>query len=77
MKRHEFDTLSFIAGLLTAAVGLLFLIPAATSDLIGLAARLAVWVWPVLFLIIGVAVLVPLFVSKEDDGSVREPEGRP
>ena len=66
MKRHHFDTLSFITGLLTTGVGLVFLIPAATGDLIGLAARLAVWIWPVLFLVIGVAVLVPALARKED-----------
>lgn len=66
MKLHEFDTLSFIAGLLTTAVGLLFLVPAATDDLIGIAARFAVWIWPVLFLVIGVAILVPTLIRKDD-----------
>lgn len=71
MKSHKFDPLSFIAGLLTTALGLLFLIPAATSDLIGLAARLVVWVWPVIFLTIGIAVLVPAFTRGDDDSGQR------
>lgn len=69
MKRHEFDTLSFIAGVLTTGVGLLFLIPFASRDLIGLAARMAVWIWPILFLVIGAAVLVPAFTRRDTEDS--------
>lgn len=66
MKRHQFDTLSFVAGILITLVGLLFLIPVATRDLVSLATRMAVWIWPVLFLVIGAAVLVPTLIRKDD-----------
>lgn len=63
MKTHKFDTISFLSGLVFTAFGLLFLIPNQTDDLIDYVTGLGGWVWPVILLGIGVAILVPVFTS--------------
>ena len=59
MKPHHFDPLSFISGLAMLAFGLLFLIPRLPSDLIEYIGLTAAWFWPVVFIAIGAAFLVP------------------
>jgi hypothetical protein len=84
MKSHRFDAISFISGLVAALVGLVFLVPQTPVDLIDALTSLGAWFWPVLLLAIGVAVLVPVFLSREDDeaaplpasGSTPPSEGR-
>jgi hypothetical protein len=73
MKTHKFDTVSFLSGLVFTAFGLLFLIPSQTDDLIEYLAGLGGWVWPVILLGIGVAILVPVFTSwKREERDVDE-----
>lgn len=67
MKRHEFDTISFVSGLAIAGVGVLFLLPRATGDLIHVMSRAALWFWPALFIVAGAAVLIPTLLKRGTD----------
>lgn len=69
MKRHEFDPLSFIAGIVLLGLGLLFLIPRATGDLIRFVSSAALWIWPVLFISVGIAILLPAALRMRKDES--------
>jgi hypothetical protein len=53
MQRHEFDPLSLVAGLLFAALGVLFLLDAAGN----LTAQPR-WIWPILLIGLGIGGLV-------------------
>lgn len=68
MKRHSFDTLSFVAGVFIFFIGLIFLLPAEVTDLVDVFGGfddLTSWFWPLLFLAIGALVLVPLLFNKK------------
>lgn len=67
MKTHKFDTVSFLSGLVFTAFGLLFLIPNQTDDLIDYVTGLGGWVWPVILLGVGIAILVPVITSFNED----------
>ncbi len=67
MKSHRFDAISFISGLVVALVGLVFLVPQTPVDLIDAVTSLGAWFWPVLLLVIGIGILVPVFMSRGDD----------
>ena len=69
MKTHEFDGVSFFTGLVFAAIGLLYLVPRDVSSLIDLFVGAGSWFWPVLFLAVGVAVLVPAMRRSEAGNS--------
>jgi Na+-driven multidrug efflux pump len=73
MKSHSFDTISFVSGLIITALGLLFLIPNTPGDIIDALGNLGVWFWPILFLAIGLAVIIPVFIPKRSSES-EEPE---
>ena len=64
MKSHRFDAISFISGLVAALVGLVFLVPQTPLDLVDAVTSLGAWFWPVLLLVIGIAILVPVFISR-------------
>lgn len=69
MKRHKFDPISLIAGLFIAGVGLVFLLPADLSDLIatfGGVDELAAWLWPVIFIAIGLLVILPAILRDRN-----------
>jgi len=53
MERHELDPFAFVAGLLFSGLGVLFLLDEAGS--INVQAR---WVWPLMFIALGVAGLL-------------------
>ena len=67
MKSHRFDAISFISGLVVALVGLVFLVPQTPVDLIDAVTSLGAWFWPVLLLGIGIAILVPVFLTRSDE----------
>ncbi|HEU4916553.1 MAG TPA: hypothetical protein VFV13_08305 [Acidimicrobiia bacterium] len=67
MKSHEFDAISFISGVVAVALGLAFLIPQTPVDLIEMITSLGAWFWPTLLIVIGIAVLVPVFVTRRSD----------
>jgi hypothetical protein len=75
MKTHRFDPVSFISGLVIALLGLAFLIPQTPVDVIDVVTNLGGWFWPVVLVVIGVAVLLPVFLPKEknEEGKGVEP----
>ena len=79
MKSHRFDAISFISGLVVALVGLVFLVPQTPVDLIDAVTSLGAWFWPVLLLAVGLAVLVPVFLTRsgEDEESTPVPVSGP
>jgi len=64
MKTHRFDAISFISGVVATVVGLVFLVPQTPVDLIDAVTSLGAWFWPVLLLAIGIAILVPVFMTR-------------
>ena len=73
MKSHRFDAISFISGVVAVVVGLVFLVPQTPVDLIDAVTSLGAWFWPVLLLVIGLAVLVPVFVTRSGDDEETAP----
>ncbi len=71
MKLHRFDALSFVAGLLIAGLGIVFLVLPEPGDIIDVLTDLGSWFWPVMLIGIGAAVLAPLATRKTRD---EEPE---
>lgn len=69
MKTHEFDGVSFFTGLVFAAIGLLYLVPRDVSTLIDFFVGAGSWFWPVLFLAVGIAVLVPAIRRSGSEGT--------
>jgi formate-dependent nitrite reductase membrane component NrfD len=63
MKTHKFDAISFISGLIFTGFGLMFLIPNTTEDLIDTVVDMGSWAWPLILLGLGLALVVPLFVT--------------
>lgn len=74
MKTHKFDAVSFLSGLMFTAFGLLFLIPRQTDDLIDFVAGFGTWVWPVILLGVGIAILVPVFSGFNQESIEGSPE---
>ena len=65
MKTHKFDAISFFSGLVIAAIGLLFLIPNSAGDVIDAVTGLGVWFWPLIFVVVGLAVIIPVVIPKK------------
>lgn len=65
MKSHKFDAISFVSGVVAVVIGLAFLIPQTPVDLIDAITSLGAWFWPALLVVIGIAILVPVFASRE------------
>jgi hypothetical protein len=71
MKPHRFDPVSFVTGLVITLLGLAFLIPQTPLDIVDVVTSFGTWFWPAVLLVIGIAVLVPVFVpssTDEEDG---------
>jgi hypothetical protein len=66
MKSHRLDAISFISGLVVTLLGLAFLIPQTPLDIIDVVTSLGSWFWPAVLLVVGVAILVPVLLPKED-----------
>jgi len=67
MKSHKFDAISFFSGLVITLLGLAFLIPNTPVDIINAVTSLGSWFWPAVLLVIGIAVLIPVFLPKDAD----------
>jgi hypothetical protein len=67
MKPHKFDAISFISGIVAAVLGLVFLIPQTPVDLIDAITSLGAWFWPALLVVVGIAILVPVFVTRSQE----------
>lgn len=65
MKTHKFDGISFFSGLVIAGFGLLFLIPNHPSGVIEALTGLGSWFWPLLFVVVGLAVIIPVLIPKK------------
>jgi hypothetical protein len=68
MKRHEFDSLSFISGLVITSIGLVFLLLAEVGDIVNLFSEVGSWFWPLVFIAAGIAVLAPAIARRNDPG---------
>lgn len=76
MKTHRFDAISFISGVVITLLGLAFLIPETPVDVVEAIASVTGWFWPVLLMVIGGAILLPVFLRKEDDAETGDHEDR-
>ena len=72
MKTHRFDPLSFITGLIATAIGLAFLIPEEPTDVIGLLDDFGAWFWPVLLVVVGIAIIIPAATGRKDEDQATE-----
>jgi hypothetical protein len=66
MKRHEFDGLSFISGLVVTSIGLVFLLLPEVGDIVNLFSDVGSWFWPLVFIAAGIAVLAPAITRRDD-----------
>jgi hypothetical protein len=74
MKTHKFDGVSLLSGLVITGIGLIFLISKDPSDIVGTIAKLGNWFWPVLFVAIGIAILIPALMPRKAPETI-ESEG--
>jgi uncharacterized membrane protein HdeD (DUF308 family) len=72
MKPHRFDAISFISGVVSVVLGLVFLIPQTPVDLIDAITSLGAWFWPALLVVVGIAILVPVFASRRAEEEAEE-----
>lgn len=73
MKLHEFDALSFLAGLFMTGLGLAFLVLPEIEDIVGLLTDAGSWFWPVLLIVAGIAVLAPAIARSNSRNSAVGP----
>lgn len=66
MKTHQFDGISFLTGVVFLAIGILYLVPRDAADMIDLVLGVGNWFWPVLFLAVGAAVLIPALRASDE-----------
>jgi hypothetical protein len=67
MKPHRFDAISFFSGLVTALLGLLFLIPQTPVDIVETITSIGSWFWPTLLVLLGIGIMVPVLTPKRED----------
>lgn len=77
MKTHRFDAISFISGVVITMLGLAFLIPQTPVDVVEAIASVTGWFWPVLLLVIGGAILLPVLLPKDEDAEQGRDEDNP
>jgi hypothetical protein len=70
MKTHNFDAVSFIAGLAFTIIGLVFLIPQTPQEIIDILLDSGAWFWPIALLVVGLAVIIPVLVPKKEEGAI-------
>lgn len=74
MKRHTFDSLSFITGLAFTGIGLVFLLTPDLTDLVEVFRSAASWFWPMVLVVIGLAVIAPAVTRGRDEDDTEEAE---
>lgn len=72
MKTHKFDAISFFSGLVFTALGLLFLVPADTSDVWSVLGDIGNWFWPAVLLAVGFGILGSVLLP--DRSAADEPQ---
>lgn len=75
MKTHEFDVLSFLAGLFMTGLGLAFLVLPEIDDIVGLLTDAGSWFWPVILIVAGIAVLTPAVARSTSHENSEDEEG--
>jgi len=75
MKTHRFDAISFITGVVITLLGLAFLIPQTPVDVVEAIASVTGWFWPVLLLVIGGAILLPVLLPTDEDADKDNDDG--
>ncbi len=65
MKTHKFDGISLFSGLMITGIGLIFLTSNDPSDIVSVISKLGTWFWPVLFVVIGIAILIPVLTPEK------------
>jgi len=70
MKTHNFDAVSFIAGLAFTIIGLVFLIPQTPQEIIDVLLDSGAWFWPIALLVVGLAVIIPALVPKKEEEAI-------
>jgi hypothetical protein len=76
MKTHKFDTVSFVSGLVFTGFGLMFLIPNTADDLLDSIVEVGTWAWPLILLGIGLAILLPLFITGQRSAGAQDEESQ-
>jgi hypothetical protein len=79
MKTHKFDAISFLAGLAITGIGLAFLLLPELGNIVDFFTDAGTWFWPVVFIAIGVAILVPVASRRgqqDEATSQQEPSQR-
>jgi hypothetical protein len=76
MKIHKFDPISFLAGLVIAAIGLAFLLLPELGNIIDFFTDVGAWFWPIVLLAIGLAILLPVLTRPAGLQDGDEPEDR-
>lgn len=72
MKTHRFDAISFLAGLAITGIGLIFLLLPELGSIIDFFTDAGAWFWPIVFLAIGFAILVPVIARPGDQKDAGE-----
>lgn len=72
MRRHPFDTLSFLGGLVMTGIGLAFLLLPDVGEIVDFLTDAGSWFWPVVFIAIGVAILAPLVSRNSGEDEVED-----
>lgn len=76
MKTHKFDPISFLAGMVIAAIGITFLLLPELGNIIDFFTDAGAWFWPIVLLAIGFAILMPVLTSGTGpDGDEPEDSG--
>ena len=70
MKTHKFDGVSLVSGLTITGIGLIFLISNDPSDIVGTISKLGSWFWPALFVLIGIAILIPVLKPTKNPEAI-------
>jgi hypothetical protein len=74
MKSHRFDPISFFSGVIIIAIGLIFLLPVGPVEIAATFSNLSVWLWPIVFIAVGLAVLIPGLVPGKGAASSGSPD---
>lgn len=75
MKTHKFDGISLFSGLAITGIGLIFLISKDPSDIVSAISKLGTWFWPVLFVVIGIAILIPVLTPRKKPEQIESETG--
>ena len=67
MNTHKFDSVSFVSGVVLAAIGIFFLIPGTPLEIFDSIGEIGSWIWPAILVVVGVAILVPALARSRQE----------